>query len=53
MAGSTLEAGKSEAYCPSEKAKDDKDCDYGQQSKRKPISEVMLKKIGSLQRDHF
>jgi hypothetical protein len=53
MAGSTLEAVKSKAYCASEKAKDDKGCDYGQQSKRKPISEVMLKKIGLLQRDHF
>jgi predicted dienelactone hydrolase len=49
LAGATLEAGKSEAYCASEKAKDDKGCDYGQQSKRKPMSEEMLKKIGLLQ----
>jgi predicted dienelactone hydrolase len=49
MAGANLEAGKSEAYCVSEKAKDDKGCDYGQQSKRKPMSEEMLKKIGLLQ----
>ncbi|WP_291623944.1 hypothetical protein [Colwellia sp.] len=49
MAGANLEAGKSEAYCVSEKAKDDKGCGYGQQSKRKPMSEAMLKKIGLLQ----
>ncbi len=54
MAGANLEAGKSEPYCGSEKAKDDKGCDYGQQSKRKrkrkPMSEEMLKKIGLLQK---
>jgi predicted dienelactone hydrolase len=49
IAGANLEAGKSEAYCSTEKAKDDKGCDYGQQSKRKPMSETMLQKIGMLQ----
>lgn len=49
MAGASLEAGKSEAYCASDKAKDDKGCGYGQKSKRKPMSEEMLKKIGLLQ----
>ena len=49
MVGANLETGKSEAYCASEKAKDDKGCGYGQQNKRKPMSEKMLKKIGLLQ----
>jgi predicted dienelactone hydrolase len=49
MAGANLEAGKSEAYCASEKAKDDKGCNYGQQSKHKPMTEEMLTKIGLLQ----
>lgn len=49
IAGANLEAGKSETYCASEKAKDDKGCHYGQQSKRKPMSEAMLKKIDLLQ----
>ncbi|WP_269521116.1 alpha/beta hydrolase family protein [Alteromonas sp. BMJM2] len=49
MAGANLEAGKSQAYCDSEKAKDDKGCSYGQQSKRKPMTEEMIKKIGLLQ----
>jgi predicted dienelactone hydrolase len=49
MAGANLEAGKSEAYCASEKAKNDKGCGYGQQSKRKPMREERLKKIGLLQ----
>jgi predicted dienelactone hydrolase len=50
MAGANLEAGKSEAYCASKKAKDDKGCNYGQQSKRKPMTEEMLTKIGLLQK---
>lgn len=49
MVGANLRAGKSEVYCASEKAKDDKGCGYGQQSKRKPISEEMLNEIGLLQ----
>ena len=49
MAGANLEAGKSQAYCASEKSKDDKGCNYGQQSKRKPANEEMIKKIGLLQ----
>jgi predicted dienelactone hydrolase len=49
MAGAYLEAGKSEVYCASEKANEDKGCDYSQQSKRKPMSEEMLIKIGLLQ----
>lgn len=49
MTGATLEAGKSEAYCTSEKAKNDKGCNYGQQSKSKPMNERMLNKIGLLQ----
>lgn len=50
MAGANLEPGKSEAYCASEKAINDKGCDYGQQSKRKPMSDKMLKEIGLLQK---
>jgi predicted dienelactone hydrolase len=49
MAGAYLEAGKSETYCASEKANDDKGCNYGQPSKRKPMSKEMLTKIGLLQ----
>jgi predicted dienelactone hydrolase len=49
LAGASLEVGKSEIYCASEKAKNDKGCNYGQQSKRKPMSEEMLKKMGLLQ----
>lgn len=49
MAGANLEATKSEIYCASEKAKDDKGCSYGQQNKRKPMSEAVLKKVGLLQ----
>ena len=49
MAGAKLEKGKSEAYCATEKSKGDKGCDYGQQSKRKPMNEDMLKKLVWLQ----
>ncbi|QQX82599.1 hypothetical protein JK628_17090 [Shewanella sp. KX20019] len=48
MAGANLEAGKSEVYCATEMAKDDKGCDYGQHRKRKPMSDEMVKKIGLL-----
>ncbi len=46
MVGARLEAGKSEAYCASNKAKMDKGCHYGQQSKRKPMSEEARETIG-------
>jgi predicted dienelactone hydrolase len=49
MAGANLEANRSEAYCSSEKAKEDKSCDYGQQRNRKPMSEETLNKISLLQ----
>tara|TARA_B100000767_G_scaffold238014_1_gene232530 strand:- start:224 stop:1249 length:1026 start_codon:yes stop_codon:yes gene_type:complete len=49
MVGANLEVGKSEAYCASGRAKDDKGCNYGQQSKRKPMTAGMLTKIGFLQ----
>ena len=49
MAGAKLEAGKSEAYCTSAKANEDKGCSYSQQSKHEPITEARLTKIGLLQ----
>lgn len=49
MVGANLEAGKSQAYCASVKAKHDKGCDYVKQSKRTPMSKEMLTKIGLLQ----
>ncbi|MDO6567057.1 hypothetical protein Q4561_08295 [Alteromonas sp. 1_MG-2023] len=65
MAGAKLAAGKSEAYCMSEKAKDDKGCDYSAKkassvesssvnsssvkNSTKPLSKEMLEKIGILQ----
>jgi predicted dienelactone hydrolase len=50
MAGAHLEADKSEAYCASEKAKDDKGCNYAQQTEHRPVSREMLNKIGLLQK---
>lgn len=50
LTGAILEAGKSESYCASHKAKGDKGCDYGQQQKRKPLSDESLKKIDKLQK---
>ncbi len=49
MAGAKLAAGKSTAYCASEKAKNDKGCDYGKQSQRKPMNKEMLNNISALQ----
>jgi predicted dienelactone hydrolase len=49
MAGATLAAGKSQSYCTSAKATDDRGCDYGKQNKREPMSEDRLKKMGLLQ----
>lgn len=49
MAGANVEAGKSTSYCASERAKYDRGCHYGQQSKPKPMSKEMLDKIGLLQ----
>ncbi|GAC24765.1 hypothetical protein GMES_2470 [Paraglaciecola mesophila KMM 241] len=50
LAGAHLKAGKSEAYCGSEIAKEDKGCNYANPSERKPLSKVMLTKIGLLQK---
>jgi predicted dienelactone hydrolase len=49
MVGAKLEAGKSKAYCSSEKAKDDKGCSYGHQSQGEPMTKGRLTKIGLLQ----
>jgi len=53
MAGASLEAGKSEAYCASEIAKLDKGCGYGQQKNRKTNNTEMLKKLKSVQSQMF
>lgn len=49
MAGALLEAGKSEAYCLSPQSKGDKGCNYSATKSTKPLSENMLKNIGTLQ----
>ncbi|MBQ4848103.1 hypothetical protein [Pseudoalteromonas sp. MMG005] len=47
--GAKLEAGKSEAYCASRKAHQDKGCLYSMQNQRKPMSQELVTKIGQLQ----
>ena len=49
MAGASLDGNKSRVYCASEKAKVDKGCSYGKQSKAPAMSDKMLAKIGLLQ----
>jgi predicted dienelactone hydrolase len=49
LAGAKLANGKSEAYCTSAIAKKDKGCDYGQQSRRKPMSAKTLNQVGIFQ----
>ncbi|MFD2166470.1 alpha/beta hydrolase family protein [Thalassotalea euphylliae] len=50
LAGATLESGKSEAYCRSDKANNDKGCQYSKKGRSKPLTQDMMRKIGLLQR---
>lgn len=47
--GAKLEAGKSEAYCASKKAAEDKGCLYTLRNQPKPMNQEMINKVGQLQ----
>lgn len=47
--GAKLEAGKSKAYCSSEKAILDKGCLYSHKNQNKPMNQEMVSEIGQLQ----
>lgn len=49
MAGAKLAAGKTQEYCSSEKAKEDKGCSYGSQKQKQPANKKMINKVGKLQ----